>query len=153
MALVSQNPGLPELTDDLGVNFAAVAALFVSPVERASVLVLAAPPKLSSPNDDVAAIAAPSPSESLTRFWREHPDLHSFFMISYSAFSVNKKASPTFSVQSVASTYAPGPYLLLPNSLQTWAGGKWQVIHIFDTKGVPLTAHSPTSKPRYFILK
>nr|UVF62079.1 MAG: hypothetical protein [Agrostis stolonifera deltaflexivirus 1] len=158
MASVLPNPGPPELTDDLGLNFAAVAALFITPVERASTLVIAMPPKLS-PTPGSSAVAQPplvvsaSPSENLSPFWRKHSKLLSFIMISYSAFSENYQEAPSFPAHSVDLDYAPGQYILMPASLQFLSSGKWKVLHAFGAKGVPLTPHSAESKPRYFLLK
>lgn len=150
MASALQSPGLPELTDDLGANFAAVAALFASPVETAVTLVISKPP--TRVDSIVELPSQPSPSDTLPQFWRDNANLHSFIMVSFAAFTETQKNAPTFPVESLDSSYKRGWYLLRPGDLQTVVDGKWKLVHAFPSKGVPLTAHTATSKSRYFLL-
>jgi len=153
MVLVSSNLGLPDLQEDLGAHFAAVAALFLpDPSVSHSPPPLTPVPTFS--RVDSLGVDSPipqeSPSASLPPFWQEHRNLHSFLLISLASFTEVLKDCPTFPHASLDSTYEVGIYVLRTTDLQLYKAPKWVTVVKFPNAEIPLITRS--SKFVYFKL-
>lgn len=142
----SSDRGPPDLQEDLGLHFQAVASLFLpDPSVSHSPPALTPVPTFhrSAPSPEGQPVLQESPSVSLPPFWREHQNLHSFLLISFASFSPDVEDAPTFPHASLDSTYPVGVYALRGLDLQIHGSSKWKTVLKFPSVDIPLIARPP----------
>jgi hypothetical protein len=127
----SSLPGPPELHADLGAHFLAVARLIDSAATLASPTPTIRGPQVQVPEPDpVDSFFDGSPV--LTPFWREHPNLYSFLLVSLSKFhAINP---PVFTQASVSDpVFVPGHYSIGRFGIKSYNATtkKWQNLFLF----------------------